>query len=52
MRIIIIIIIIIIITMIIIITILDKIERKCLIIDFACPFDIRVKDKEKEKIEN
>ena len=31
---------------------LDKIERKCLIIDVVCPFDIRVKDKEKEKIEN
>ena len=34
------------------IVVLDKIERKCLIIDVACPFDIRVKDKEKEKIEN
>ena len=32
--------------------VVDKIERKCLIIDVACPFDIRVKDKEKEKIEN
>ena len=32
--------------------VLDKIERKCLIIDVAYPFDIRVKDKEKEKIEN
>ena len=30
----------------------NKIERKCLIIDVACPFDIRVKGKEKEKIEN
>ena len=27
-------------------------ERKCLIIDVACLFDTRVKDKEKEKIEN
>ena len=34
------------------IVVLDKMERKCLIIDVACPFDIRVKDKEKEKIEN
>ena len=34
------------------IVILDKIERKCMIIDVICPFDIRVKDKEKEKIEN
>ena len=34
------------------IVILDKIERKCKIIDVICPFDIRVKDKEKEKIEN
>ena len=32
--------------------VLDLIERKCLIIDVACPFDIRVKDNEKEKIEN
>ena len=24
----------------------------CLIIDVACPFDTRVKDKEQEKIEN
>ena len=30
----------------------DKIERKCLIIDVACAFDIRVKGKEKEEIEN
>ena len=28
----------------------DKIERKCLIIDVACLFDIRVKGKEKEEI--
>ena len=28
----------------------DKIERKCLIIDVACAFDIRVKGKEKEEI--
>ena len=34
------------------IVVLDKIERKCLLIDVVCPFDIRVKDKEKEKIEN
>ena len=27
-------------------------ERKCLIIDVACLFDTRVKDKDKEKIEN
>ena len=32
--------------------VLDKIERKCLIIDVACAFDIRVKGKEKEEIEN
>ena len=30
----------------------DKIEWKCLIIDIACLFDTRVKDKEKEKIGN
>ena len=34
------------------IVVVDKIERHCLIIDVACPFDIRVKDKEKEEIEN
>ena len=34
------------------IVVLDKIECKCLIIDVACPFDIRVKDKDREKIEN
>ena len=32
--------------------VLDKIECTCLIIDVACPFDMQVKDKEKEKIEN
>ena len=32
--------------------VLDKIERKYLIIDVACPFDTRVKGKEKEEIEN
>ena len=32
--------------------VLDKTERTCLIIDVACPFDMPVKDKEKEKIEN
>ena len=34
------------------IVILDKIERKFLIIDVACPLDIGVKGKDKEKIEN
>ena len=34
------------------IAVLDKIEWKCPIIDVACPFDTRVKDKEKENIEN
>ena len=34
------------------IVVLDKMERKCLIIDVACPFDIRVKEKEKDEIEN
>ena len=34
------------------IMVLDKIERKWLIIDAACPSDARVKDKEKEKVEN
>ena len=34
------------------IVVLDKIERKYLIIDVACAFDIRVKGKEKEEIEN
>ena len=34
------------------IEVLDKIKRKCLIIDVACPFDTRVKGKEKEEIEN
>ena len=34
------------------IVVLDKIKRKCLVIDVACPFDIRLKDKEKQKIEN
>ena len=32
--------------------VLDKIERKYLIIDVACPFENRVKGKEKEEIEN
>ena len=32
--------------------VLDKMERKCLIIDVACLFDTRVKDTEKEKINN
>ena len=30
---------------------LDKIMRKCYIIDVACPFDTRVSAKEKEKID-
>ena len=34
------------------IVVVDKTERNFLIIDVACPFDIRVKDKEKEEIEN
>ena len=34
------------------IVVLDKIECTCLIIDVACHFDIQVKDKENEKIEN
>ena len=34
------------------IVVLDKMEWKCLIIDVACSFDTRVKDKMKEKIEN
>ena len=29
------------------IVVLHKIKRKCLVIDVACPFDIRLKDKEK-----
>ena len=33
------------------IVVLDKKERKCLIIDVACPFDTRVKEKEKENWE-
>ena len=32
------------------IVILDKIERKCLISEVACPLDIRVKFKKKEKL--
>ena len=34
------------------IMVLDKKERKWLIIDVACPSDTRVKDKEKENVEN
>ena len=34
------------------IVVVDKTERNFLIIDVACPFDIRVKDKEEEEIEN
>ena len=34
------------------IMVLDKIERKWLITDVACPSDTRVKDKEKENVEN
>ena len=33
------------------ISILDKRKRECHIIDVACPFDTRVKEKEREKIE-
>ena len=33
------------------IVVLDKITRKCFVIDVACPFDTRVSAKEKEKIE-
>ena len=33
------------------IVILDKQKRTCMIIDVACPFDIRIQEKEKEKIE-
>ena len=29
---------------------LDKKDRKCLIVDVACPFDTRVEEKEREKI--
>ena len=29
------------------IVVLGKTKRKCLVIDVACPFDIRLKDKEK-----
>ena len=32
------------------IIVLEKIERKCMIIDVTCPFDIGVKDKEKRKL--
>ena len=31
--------------------VLEKTSRKCLLIDIACPFDTRVANKEKEKIE-
>ena len=34
------------------IVILDTIERKCLISEVACPLEIRLKGKEKEKIES
>ena len=33
------------------IVVLEKTSRKCLLIDTACPFDTRVANKEKEKIE-
>ena len=33
------------------IVVLNKKERTCMMIDVACPFDIRVQEKEKEKIE-
>ena len=35
-----------------VIMVLDKIERKWKIIDVACPSNTRVKDKEKENVEN
>ena len=34
------------------IVVLDKQSRSCLVIDVACPFDTRVKNKEQEKVEN
>ena len=33
------------------IVVLEKTSRKCLLIDIACPFDTRVANKEREKIE-
>ena len=33
------------------VVVLDKIERSCYVIDIACPFDARVLEKEKEKVE-
>ena len=33
------------------IVVLEKTSRKCLLFDIACPFDTRVANKEKEKIE-
>ena len=33
------------------IVVLEKTSRKCLLTDTACPFDTRVANKEKEKIE-
>ena len=31
--------------------ILNKITRKCVLIDIACPFDTRINEKEQNKIE-
>ena len=33
------------------VVVLNKQKRTCMIIDVACPFDIRIQEKEKEKIE-
>ena len=32
-------------------TVVNKVEKKCIIIDIAVPVDTRVTDKEKEKME-
>ena len=34
------------------VVLLDKEERKCFIIDIACPFDTRIGNKQKKKVEN
>ena len=33
------------------IEVLDKIKRKCLVVDVTCPFDIRVKDMQRTEVE-
>ena len=33
------------------VVVMDKKERKCLIIDIACSFDTRISEKKKEKLE-